>query len=49
MGNLLYLLIVLLIIIWVAGFLVVPFGGNLIHLVLVLIVIFILLRMAGIA
>lgn len=44
MGNLLYLIAVILIIIWVFGAFVSPFGGGLIHILLVIAVIAILLR-----
>lgn len=44
MGNLLYLIAVILIIIWLFGAFVSPFGGNLIHILLVIAIIAILLR-----
>lgn len=44
MGNLLYLIAVVLIIIWVLGAFVSPFGGGLIHILLVIAIIAILLR-----
>lgn len=44
MGNLLYLIAVILIIVWIFGFFVSPFGGSLIHILLVIAVIAILLR-----
>ena len=44
MGNLLYLIAVILVIVWVFGFFVSPFGGNLIHVLLVIAVIAVLLR-----
>ena len=44
MGNLLYVIAVILIIIWVFGAFVSPFGGNLIHILLVIAIIAILLR-----
>jgi hypothetical protein len=44
MGNLLYLIAVVLIILWILGFFVSPFGGNLIHILLVIAIIAILLR-----
>jgi hypothetical protein len=44
MGNLLYIIAVILIIIWVFGFFVSPFGGNLIHILLVIAIIAVLLR-----
>lgn len=44
MGNLLYLIAVVLIILWILGAFVAPFGGNLIHILLVIAIIAILLR-----
>lgn len=44
MGNLLYLIAVVLIIVWIFGAFVSPFGGNLIHILLVIAIIVILLR-----
>lgn len=44
MGNLLYLIAVILVILWIFGFVITPFGGNLIHILLVLAIIAILLR-----
>lgn len=44
MGNLLYLLAVILIIVWIFGAFVTPFGGGLIHILLVIAIIAILLR-----
>ena len=44
MGNLLYIIAVILIIIWVFGAFVSPFGGNLIHVLLVIAIIAVLLR-----
>jgi len=44
MGNLLYLIAVVLIILWILGAFVSPFGGNLIHILLVIAIIAILLR-----
>jgi hypothetical protein len=44
MGNLLYLIAVVLVILWVLGFFVSPFGGNLIHILLVIAVIAVLFR-----
>jgi hypothetical protein len=46
MGNILYLIAVVLVIIWALGFFM-HFAGNLIHLLLVLAVISILLRIIG--
>ena len=44
MGNLLYLIAVVLIILWILGAFVSPFGGNLIHILLVIAIITVLLR-----
>ncbi|SDL68867.1 hypothetical protein SAMN05421813_101215 [Daejeonella rubra] len=44
MGNLLYLIAVILIIAWIFGYFVTPMGGGLIHILLVIAVIAILLR-----
>jgi hypothetical protein len=44
MGNLLYIIAVILIVIWIFGAFVSPFGGNLIHVLLVIAVIAVLLR-----
>jgi hypothetical protein len=45
MGNLLYIIAVILVIIWLFGAFVSPFGGNLIHILLVIAVIAIILRL----
>jgi len=44
MGNLLYLVAVILIIAWIFGYFVTPMGGGLIHILLVIAIIAILLR-----
>ena len=44
MGSLLYVIAVILVIIWIFGAFVSPFGGNLIHILLVIAIIAILLR-----
>ncbi|MDQ7949940.1 MAG: lmo0937 family membrane protein [Pedobacter sp.] len=44
MGNLLYLIAVVLVILWIIGAFVSPFGGNLIHILLVIAIIAVLLR-----
>jgi len=44
MGNLLYAVAVILIILWLLGFVVYPVGGSLIHILLVIAIIAILLR-----
>lgn len=45
MGNLLWLIIVVLIVLWIAGF-GFQIGGNLIHLLLVIILILVIVRLA---
>lgn len=44
MGNLLYLIAVILVIIWIFGAFVSPFGGNLIHILIVIAIIAVLLK-----
>lgn len=44
MGNLLYVIAVILVIIWIFGAFVSPFGGNLVHILLVIAIIAILLK-----
>jgi hypothetical protein len=44
MGNLLYTVAVILIILWLIGFVVYPIGGGLIHILLVIAIIAVLLR-----
>lgn len=44
MGNLLYLIAVILIILWIFGAFISPVGGNLIHVLLVIAIVAILLR-----
>jgi hypothetical protein len=44
MGNLLYLIAVILIVLWIFGAFISPFGGNLIHALLVIAIVAILLR-----
>jgi hypothetical protein len=44
MGNLLYIIAVILIIIWIFGAFVSPFGGNLIHILIVIAIIAVLLK-----
>lgn len=44
MGSLLYVVAVILVIIWIFGAFVSPFGGNLIHILLVIAIIAILLK-----
>lgn len=45
MSGLLYLVAIILVIVWIFGAFVTPFGGNLIHILLVIAVIAILLRL----
>jgi len=45
MGNILYYVAVILVILWLIGFLGVNVGGNLIHILLVLAVIAVILRL----
>ena len=45
MGNLLYIIAVVLIILWLIGFVAYPIGGGLIHILLVIAIIAILLRL----
>jgi hypothetical protein len=44
MGNLLYLIAVILVILWIFGAFIQPFGGSLIHILLVIAIIAVLLR-----
>jgi len=44
MGNLLYLIAVILVIIWIFGAFISPFGGGLIHILIVIAIIAVLLR-----
>jgi len=46
MGNLLWLIIVVLIILWLLGFFAVHIGGNLIHILLVIALILLVYRLA---
>ena len=45
MGNLLWLIIIILIIMWLAGF-AFSFGGNLIHILIVIALILLIVRLA---
>jgi len=45
MGNLLYIIAVVLVIIWAIGFFGMSVGGNLIHILLVIAIIAVLLRL----
>jgi Family of unknown function (DUF5670) len=44
MGNLLYLIAVVLVILWILGYFVYPVGGGIIHILLVIAIIAILFR-----
>jgi hypothetical protein len=44
MGNLLYLIAVILVVLWIFGAFISPFGVNLIHVLLVIAIVAILLR-----
>ena len=46
MGNLLWVIIVVLIILWLLGFFAVNIGGNLIHILLVIALILLIYRLA---
>lgn len=46
MSNLIWLIIVVLVILWLVGFLVVPMGGNLVHVLLVIALILVIWRLA---
>jgi hypothetical protein len=46
MGNLLWVIIVALVILWLLGFVAFPIGGNLIHILLVIALILVIYRLA---
>ena len=46
MGNLLWLIIVVLVILWLLGYVAFPFGGNLIHILLVIALVLVIYRLA---
>ena len=46
MGNLLWVIIVVLVILWLLGFVAFPVGGNLIHILLVVALILVIYRLA---
>ena len=46
MGNLLWIIIVVLVILWLLGFVAFPTGGNLIHILLVIALILVIYRLA---
>lgn len=46
MGNLLWIIIVVLVVLWLLGFVVMPVGGNLIHILLVIALILVIWRLA---
>jgi hypothetical protein len=46
MGNLIWVIIVVLLILWLLGFVAFPVGGNLIHILLVIALILVIYRLA---
>lgn len=46
MGNLLWFIIIILVILWLLGFVAFPVGGNLIHILLVIALILVVYRLA---
>ncbi len=46
MGNLLWIIIVVLVILWLLGFVAFPVGGNLIHILLVIALVLVIYRLA---
>jgi hypothetical protein len=46
MGNLIWIIVVVLIILWLLGFVAFPVGGNLIHILLVIALILVVYRLA---
>lgn len=46
MGNLLWVIIVVLVILWLLGFVAFPVGGNLIHILLVIALVLLIYRLA---
>ena len=46
MGNLLWVIIVVLVILWLLGFVAFPVGGNLIHILLVIALVLVIYRLA---
>jgi hypothetical protein len=46
MGNLIWLIVVVLVVLWLLGFLVAPMGGNLVHILLVIALILVVWRLA---
>jgi hypothetical protein len=46
MGNLIWLIVVVLVILWLLGFFAVNIGGNLIHILLVIALILVVYRLA---
>lgn len=47
MGNLLWIIIVVLVILWLLGFVAFPVGGNLIHILLVIALVLLIYRLAS--
>lgn len=46
MGNLLWVIIIVLVILWLLGFVAFPIGGNLIHILIVIALILLIYRLA---
>ncbi|HEV7238034.1 MAG TPA: lmo0937 family membrane protein [Thermoanaerobaculia bacterium] len=46
MGNLLWIIIVVLVILWLLGYVAFPIGGNLIHILLVIALVLVIYRLA---
>ncbi len=46
MGNLIWIIVVVLVILWLLGYVAFPVGGNLIHILLVLALILVIYRLA---
>jgi hypothetical protein len=46
MGNLIWIIVVVLVILWLLGYVAFPIGGNLIHILLVIALILVIYRLA---
>lgn len=46
MGNLLWIIVVVLVILWLLGYVAFPVGGNLVHILLVIALILVIYRLA---
>ena len=46
MGNLLWIIIIVLVVLWLLGFVAFPVGGNLIHILIVIALILLIYRLA---